>query len=539
MANVGKLTVMVGANIGNLQKELSGAGKTVGSFASKTGTAIAGLGTKVIIGGGVLGAFAGIGKGIKLAADFEQSEVALTTMLGSADTAKSVLSNLTKFAAETPFEMPELIQATKQLTAFGVSSDDLLPTLRRIGDISSGIGAPINDIALVYGKAKVQGRLFARDINELTGRGIPVIQELAKQFGVTETEVGKLVESGQVNFGHLEKAFQSLTDEGGDFAGLMKAQSQTVTGLWSTLKDNVNLALRDIGLTIIDEFNFKDVMRGLISFTNDAGTELGIFMKTWDTHWELIQVGAAVQLDKVKAGFIATFATAILALERFSKDWSAILADIGNKSPAGEDIQKTGSFFVSFWEALKAPPGASITAFQRSQAQIAEGLPSVIKSNAEIASKFWSGIGDDFGKAFGLSTDKDLTAQLNALTEKLSKERDKLTSEVRGGREFTEALIDPLARDSDTPLGKKKAKQLPGLSNAKLTAEETARAAAAEFGSAEAFSLTGSQNQSDLRQIVTYQAELADNSRKTLTEMERVRRAVEENDPLARIGSIA
>ena len=195
---------------------------------------------------GVGGLGAALGVGVKLSAEFEQAEVAFTTLLGSADAAKQVIGDLSDFAASTPFQFPSLKDAARSLVAFGVEQKALIPTLRAVGDVAAGIGAPIGDIAEIYGKARVQGRLFMEDINQLTGRGIPIIQELAKQFGVAESEVRNLVSTGSVNFGHLQRAFVDLTSDGGKFTGMMDAQSKTAAGLWSTLKDNAGLAAKEV-----------------------------------------------------------------------------------------------------------------------------------------------------------------------------------------------------------------------------------------------------------------------------------------------------
>lgn len=235
---------------GSVTNAISG----VASAAMKAAAAVAAIGA------------AGVGYGIKLAADAEQAEIAFTTMLGSADLAKKTLAGLVKFAAETPFELPEIRSAGRSLLAFGVEAKDLIPTLTAIGDVSAGISAPINEIAEVYGKARVQGRLFAEDINQLTGRGIPVIGQLAKQFGVAEEGVRKLVETGQVRFKHLEKAFIALTTGGGKFAGLMAAQSQSLTGLWSTFKDDFKAVLTEVGDSFIQAFDLKDVLKDSSAF---------------------------------------------------------------------------------------------------------------------------------------------------------------------------------------------------------------------------------------------------------------------------------
>ena len=270
------MTVTLGADITALKRAMAAAGDLVASSARRmkrlTGAGLAGLGKggalafekgfaltgtalKAGIGGALAGgaaAMAGGVKAVKAAADFEQTKVAFTTLIGDAAKAEETLARLRKLGAETPFEFPELADAGRKLIAFGEGADSVPDTLRRIGDISAGIQAPVNQIAELYGKARVQGRLFAEDINQLTGRGIPIIGELAKQFGVSDSEVKKLVESGQVGFPAIEQAFISMTSEGGQFAGMMAAQSKTTTGLFSTLKDAINETFLVLGQPIND-----------------------------------------------------------------------------------------------------------------------------------------------------------------------------------------------------------------------------------------------------------------------------------------------
>jgi tape measure domain-containing protein len=181
----------------------------------------------------------------------EQLKVSLEVLTGSAEAGQEALNNLVQFASTTPFELPEVQNAGRSLLAFGVEAEELTETLRRIGDVAAGVGAPLGELAEIYGKAKTQGRLFAEDINQLTGRGIPIIQELADQFGVSESEVKKLVESGKVGFDQLEQAFVSLTSEGGRFFDLMRRQSETVGGALSNLADKFTQAR----VSAFDAFN--------------------------------------------------------------------------------------------------------------------------------------------------------------------------------------------------------------------------------------------------------------------------------------------
>jgi len=271
---ISQLSIKLSANAARLQQDFRAAAGHVNSFGDQirsVGSSIGGALTSIA---GQAAALAGIGSvggmvgwGLKLAADAEQAQVAFGVLLKSGTAAKQLLAELRAFAAETPFEFPELRDAARSLVAFGVSAGQVPDTLRRIGDIASGIGQPIGEIAELYGKAKVQGRLFAQDINQLTGRGIPIIQQLAAQFGVADSEVRKLVESGQISFANLEQAFISMTSTGGQFAGMMAAQSETLAGRWSTLKDNVGALALEMGEALMPAASkLIDLLSGLVAW---------------------------------------------------------------------------------------------------------------------------------------------------------------------------------------------------------------------------------------------------------------------------------
>lgn len=246
---ISTLNIKVTASAEGVRKGIGKAKTGMGGLTDATKKAGAAL-KRLAVGGIALGA-AAVGWGIKLAADAETARVSFEVLTGSAKVAKKTLEDIRSFAASTPFQTKDLTAAAQKLLAFGTAAEDVVGTLRMIGDVSAGIGAPIGEIAEIYGKARVQGRLFMEDINQLTGRGIPIIGELAKQFGVTESEVRDLVSSGKVNFSHLEEAFRSMTATGGQFFELTKKQSETLSGKWSTLKDNAALLAMQVGEVLV------------------------------------------------------------------------------------------------------------------------------------------------------------------------------------------------------------------------------------------------------------------------------------------------
>ena len=179
--------------------------------------------------------------------EFQQLEVAFKTMLGSAEQAKTLMSQLTQTAATTPFGLEDVAQGAKQLLAYGFEAEKVNETLIRLGDIAAGLSVPLNDLVYLYGTTMAQGRLYTQDLNQFTGRGIPMISELARQFGVAESKVKELVEAGKVGFPEVQKVIESLTDEGGKFGGLMEAQSKTITGQISNIEDAISMMFNELG----------------------------------------------------------------------------------------------------------------------------------------------------------------------------------------------------------------------------------------------------------------------------------------------------
>ena len=178
---------------------------------------------------------------------FQQLEVAFNTMLGSADKADALMAQLVRTAAITPFDLEGVAQGAKQLLAYGMEAENVNETLIRLGDIAAGLSMPLNDLVYLYGTTMTQGRLYTQDLNQFTGRGIPMIEELAKVFGVAESKVRDLVEAGRVGFPEVQKVIENLTGEGSKFGGLMEEQSKTITGQISNIEDAIASMFNDMG----------------------------------------------------------------------------------------------------------------------------------------------------------------------------------------------------------------------------------------------------------------------------------------------------
>lgn len=184
---------------------------------------------------------------VKTRGEFQQLEIAFNTMLGSAERGTRLMQELTATAASTPFDLDGIANSAKQLLAYGTAAEDVNDTLVMLGNISSGLSLPLNDLVYLYGTTMVQGRLFTQDVRQFMGRGIPLVQELSKQLGKTTDEINNMVTAGQIGFEDVQKVLQGLTAEGGMFYGLMEEQSQSLTGQLSNLGDEWDMMLNEIG----------------------------------------------------------------------------------------------------------------------------------------------------------------------------------------------------------------------------------------------------------------------------------------------------
>ena len=234
------------------------------------------------------------GQVMKVRGEFQQLEVAFNTMLGSAEKANTLMAQLTRTAAVTPFGLQDVAQGAKQLLAYGVASENVNDTLVRLGDIAAGLSIPLNDLVYLYGTTMTQGRMFTQDLRQFQGRGIPLADELAKQFGVTKDKVDELVTAGKVGFNEMHKAILSMTSDGGKFGGLMEAQSKTIIGQISNIQDAFDGMFNEIGKS----------SEGMINVALDGVSTL---VENWEKVADAIGLAAA-SYGSYKAALMLTTA---------------------------------------------------------------------------------------------------------------------------------------------------------------------------------------------------------------------------------------
>ena len=193
------------------------------------------------------GAQSFISQMVAVRSEFQQLEISFGTMLKSKEKANALMAQMTELAAKTPFGLQEVSEGAKRLLAFQVPAQEVTETLRRMGDVAAGLGVPMGQLIHVYGQVKAQGKLMTNDLYQFMNAGIPIIAELSKVVGKSETEIKDMVSAGKIGFPEIQAVIKNMTSEGGLFFNLMAEQSKSLGGQISNLQDNFDQMLNEIG----------------------------------------------------------------------------------------------------------------------------------------------------------------------------------------------------------------------------------------------------------------------------------------------------
>ena len=262
---VGTMIARLIAVTGQFHREMDGAKKKLEKFekTALAGSAAMAAGMAVA----TVAATAGGVAAVKLAAQWEQAEIAFTTLLGTAEEAKEFLVELDRFASVTPFELPGIMDASRKLLAFGWHAESVVPTMTAVGDAVAALGggeAEIASVVRALGQMRAKGAVAAQEVTrQLAEVGIPAWDYLAKAIGTTVPEAMSLVERRAISASVGIKAIlEGMTRS---FGGAMEKQSRTMIGMWSTAKDEARAIGRGLGAYLAEAFNIKGVLGGFIA----------------------------------------------------------------------------------------------------------------------------------------------------------------------------------------------------------------------------------------------------------------------------------
>ena len=245
-----------------LRRDFARAQRQVAAFGASI-KRFAGRALRIGIIGGLAAAGFAVSQFVKQASKIEDAVAAFQPLLGSVDKAQQLVKRLNEEAATTPFQFKGIAKISQQLLpVMNGGIEELIDTFRMLGDTAGGNIQKLESVTRGFTKAMLKGKPDLESLNIIAEAGVPIFTEMAKSMGVTQQQVFELSRQGKLTNKDLTKAFQRMTSEGGIFFKGMEIASATLTGKFSTLKDNIALtaaAFGDVLLPILKDFLDKGI----------------------------------------------------------------------------------------------------------------------------------------------------------------------------------------------------------------------------------------------------------------------------------------
>jgi tape measure domain-containing protein len=337
--------------------------RQVQSQSQATERAVGGLGAAV----GKLAAALGVIQAARFVfvktAELESQARSLQVLTGSAEKAGQIIKELQQLGAVTPFTSSELIDSAKRLQAFGVETNKVVETTRRLADVSGATGAELQGLVTAYGQVQAKGRLQGEELLQFQERGVALQQELRKQYNLSGEEFQDALSKGKISAEAVEFAIQSLTNAGGKYANGAIAQSDTLNGRFSTLQDGIEALARRIGQVLTPAL--KAVFNQAIAVVDAINAALaagrgGAFTRSVAGARQFLNIGATSQaVDNIAQGVAqissqknkAGIQQNLQALQQYQR----LLQSVGPNDPnAGRAVQLQGQILTKINQNLEA-----------------------------------------------------------------------------------------------------------------------------------------------------------------------------------------
>lgn len=229
-------------------------------------------------------------------ATLQSQAKSLEVLTGSARQASQIIKELQSYGAATPFESTELIETAKRLNAFGVESVRVVDVVKNLGDVAGATGANLSELATAYGQVVAKGRLQGEELLQFQERGVALSEELQKMYKLQGQEFTKALEGGRISAEAVELAIVRLTDAGGKYADGAIAQSDTLNGKFSTLKDNITALSQTIGNIL------APAMKAILDYAINIIDTINLAIQTAINGPQEAQTRSAIQSGKLPFG---------------------------------------------------------------------------------------------------------------------------------------------------------------------------------------------------------------------------------------------
>ena len=271
-----------------------------------------------------------VGGAVDYQKSMEYYTTSFTVMTGSADKASETVKKLADIGATTPFDMPQLADATSLLMNFGFSADDAVDSMMMLGDISQGNADKLDTIARAYGKMNSAQKVSLENINMMIDAGFNPLQEISEKTGESMQSLYDRISKGKMSVDEITESMKRSTAEGGKYFQSMDAQSQTLDGRLSTLSDTINSKLGEALQPIlqkasdewipnitnaIDSMDMDSVVSVIDDIVSSVGELFGFIMGNGDTIISLVAGIGTAMLTWNVASMINGVVTAVKAYQ--------------------------------------------------------------------------------------------------------------------------------------------------------------------------------------------------------------------------------
>lgn len=219
---------------------------------------------------------ASILRGIRdITAEFELQRVSLGALIQDTHKANVLFSQIKTAAVESPYQIKELVNYTKQLAAYGIEQNKLFGTVMQYADVAAGLGAEMSRVILAMGQIRAASVLKGTELRQLTELGIPMVDLLSKKLTelkgefVSTGEVFEMISDKAISFKMVEEIFNDLTGAGGRFYNMQQKQAETLAGQWSNMKDTISIAYEEMGNTDSMRRAMEGIIRLVRKFADD------------------------------------------------------------------------------------------------------------------------------------------------------------------------------------------------------------------------------------------------------------------------------
>jgi tape measure domain-containing protein len=294
------------AGLNNIKTAGTGAEMSFGQLAMRIAGLNTGFGLAVQAGHATVGMIKDLAvESVTLSAGFERSRITWGVLMQDMSKGADIFEDIRQFSAETPLTFRGAEQAGQSLKGMGVEGDNLIETLRDLGDLAQGSDAKLQSVGRAYGQVLAKGKADTRDLWQFVDAGVPIVDLLGKSLGKTGGEILKMTADGELSFSALDAAVKKATDEGGQFYDMMAKVAETTEGRASTALDNFKADLANLGESVLpmvtaalkayndehDRMSAKSVYESARTGAKQSSDEIRVALGTYQEDYKKFTTG--------------------------------------------------------------------------------------------------------------------------------------------------------------------------------------------------------------------------------------------------------